>query len=164
MIRRKIVPAWGFAALAGVAALLAPAALLATAALAVAPRPAAAAENIGVTTGSDLMKLCDDPGDNGRIACKFFVLGALQAAGLMHAADTHEPKALLYCASDSTTNGDLIKAIRGLVQIHPERLNYPAASVVVGGAMEAYPCARAPATMLRRAPVKRAVRPGAKAQ
>ena len=122
------------------------------------------AESVGVTTARDLLNLCDDPGDNGKVACKFFVLGALQSAALMHAADTHEPKALLYCASDSTTNGDLIKAIRGLVQIHPERLNYPAASVVVGGAMEAYPCAHAPAATLRHAPVKRAARPAARGQ
>ena len=154
MNRRKIFLAGGALALA----------LTAFAGASPGAAAPAAAENVGVTTAQDLLRLCDDPGDNGKIACKFFVLGALQSAGLMHAADTHEPKALLYCASDSTTNGDLIKAIRGLVQIHPERLNYPAASVVVGGAMEAYPCARAPTATLRHAPVKRAARPGAKGQ
>ncbi len=118
---------------------------------------AAPADNVGVQTARDLMNLCDDPSDTARIACKFFVLGALQSAGVMHASDTHDPKALLYCASDSTTNGDLVRAIRGLVAAHPERLDYPAASVVVGGAMEAYPCARAPAT-LHHSPVKRAAK------
>ena len=89
------------------------------------------------------------------------MLGALQSAGLMHAADTHDPDATLYCAGDSVTNSDLIAAIRGLVAAHPERLKYPAASVVVGGAMEAYPCKpRAPAT--RHAPAKRPIKPAAK--
>ena len=122
------------------------------------PGPAAA-QNVGVTTAGDLMKLCGDPSDSAKIACKFFVLGALQSATLMRAADAHDPKAMLYCAGDNVTNGDLIIAIRGLVSAHPERLNFPAASVVVGGAMEAYPCKRAPAATLHHSPVRRAAKP-----
>ena len=157
MNRRKTLPARGIA--------LALTALVMTALAGAPPSVAATADNVGVQTARDLMNLCDDPGDNAKIACKFFVLGALQSAGLMHASDTHDPKALLYCASDSTTNGDLIKAIRGLVSVHPERLTYPAASVVVGGAMEAYPCANQPAAAtLRHSPVKRAARAGTKPQ
>ena len=138
-------------------------ALLGVAAFAAAPRPAAAAaaEAGGIQTASDLLALCSDPSDNTRIACKFFVLGALQSAGLMHAADTHDPDATLYCAADTVTNSDLIAAIRGLVAAHPERLKYPAASVVVGGAMEAYPCKPRPPAA-RHAPVKRPVKPAAK--
>ena len=110
-----------------------------------APGPAPAAEaSQNVQTAGDLLDLCADPGDAAQIACKFYVLGALQSAAIMHAADTHRPDAPLYCASDTTTNGDLIASIRTLVQAHPERRDFPAASVVVGGAMEAYPCKHAP--------------------
>jgi len=119
-------------------------AILALAALAVAPRPAAAEAGV-VETASDLLSLCADPSEDTRIACKYFVLGALQSAGVMHAADTGQPRSELYCAADSVTNSDLILAIRNLVTAHPERLNFPAASVVVGGAIEAYPCKHTPA-------------------
>lgn len=119
-------------------------AILALAALAAAPRPAAAEAGV-VQTAGDLLSLCADPSEDTRIACKYFVIGALQSATVMHAADTGRPQADLYCAADSVTNSDLVLAIRNLVTAHPERLNFPAASVVVGGAMEAYPCKHGPA-------------------
>ncbi len=113
-------------------------------ALALVAPGAAAAQGAAtnVQSAGDLLDLCADTTDGAQIACKFYVLGALQSAAVMHAADTRQSNTPLYCAGDSTTNGDLLAAIRALVQAHPERRGFPAASVVVGGAMEAYPCKR----------------------
>jgi hypothetical protein len=114
-------------------------------AMASAPRPAlAAGANGEIQTGKDLLDVCSDPSDSSAIACKFYVLGALQAAAIMHAADTGQTDQPLYCAGNETTTGDLVKAVENLVKAHPERQGYPAASIVVGGAMEAYPCKGAP--------------------
>jgi hypothetical protein len=119
--------------------------------LAAAPRAMATADaDSAIQTGADLMDVCSDASDSSKIACKFYVLGVLQSAAIMRAADTGQTDTPLYCASDATTTGDLIVAIRGLVSAHPDRLQYPAASVVVGGAMEAYPCKHTPRPKPRR--------------
>ena len=121
-----------------------------------APGPATAAGAGGdIQSADDLLQVCADPADASAIACKFYVLGALQSAAIMHAADSGRANAPLYCASDTTTTGDLITAVRALVAAHPDRRTYPAASVVVGGAMEAYPCKRTPAPLHRRRRAKR---------
>ena len=116
-----------------------------------APRPAAAAgPNGDVQTAGDLLDLCADTSDASRIACKFYVLGALQSAAIMHAADAGKAHSELYCASASTTTGDLIAAVQSLVAAHPDRRDFTAASVVVGGAMEAFPCKPSPRTSHHR--------------
>ncbi len=109
-----------------------------------APRWAAAAglaEN-GVQTATDLIELCSQKQDATQIACKFYIHGALQAAEMMHAADHGGEFHPLFCPPDSLSTDDFVAALRLQQSVHPERKTFPAATVIVGGAIEAYPCTK----------------------
>ena len=114
---------------------------MADAAPAPAPAPAAApmADN-GLQTATDLLNLCGNRIDAAQIACKFYIHGALQAAEMMHAADRGGQFVALFCPNENLSTDDFVAALRKQMTTHPERRTFPAATVIVGGAIEAYPC------------------------
>ena len=111
-----------------------------------APGMARAANLTGaeVQTATDLLNVCSDPGDGARIACRFFIHGALQASQMMHAADQGGQFTPMFCPPETLSTDDLVANLRKQVAAHQERRTFPAATVIIGGAIEAYPCTKIP--------------------
>ncbi len=107
-----------------------------------------------IRTAGDWLELCEDhaPASSAAsgAACRAYAQGAIEGAELMHAADRGGPLAPLFCAPANVTNNDFIAAIRELVLRHPERRDYPAATVIVGGGAELFPCRKPAPTPHRR--------------
>jgi hypothetical protein len=109
------------------------------AALAFAPL-AHAAPTPGIHSIQDLFDACADPAATSQIACDTYIHASIQTAELVHAADHGGNLTALFCPNDQLGPRDLLAELQKQVSAHPERKTFPAPTVIIGGAMEAYPC------------------------
>ena len=114
-------------------------AALAGAALAAAPLAHAAAPQ-GIHSIQDLFDTCADPAAASQAACDTYIHASIQTAELVHAADHGGNLTALFCPADQLGPRDLLAELQKQVAAHPERATFPAPTVIIGGAMEAYPC------------------------
>ncbi len=112
---------------------------------------AEAAPPSGIHSIQDLFDTCDDPAATSKVACETYVHAAIQTSELVHAADNGGKLTPLFCPNDQLGAADLISVLRTQVAAHPERRSFPAPTVIVGGAVEAYPCPHPTATPSHRA-------------
>ncbi len=119
-----------------------------------APGSARAASLTGaeVQTATDLLNLCADPSDAAKVGCRFYIHGALQASQMMHAADRGGEFTPMFCPPENLSSDDLVTALRKQVADHQERRTFPAATVIIGGAIEAYPCTKIPSSAATSGP------------
>lgn len=101
---------------------------------------AQAAAPIGIHTIQDLFDTCSDPAATSQAVCDAFIHASIQTAELVHAADNGGKLTPLFCPSDQLGPRDLLAQLRKQVAAHPERDTFPAPTVIIGGAIDAYPC------------------------
>jgi hypothetical protein len=109
------------------------------AALAFAPMAHAAAPQ-GIHSIQDLFDTCADPAATSQTACDTYIHASIQTAELVHAADHGGNLTALFCPNNQLGPRDLLAELQKQVSAHPERGTFPAPTVIIGGAMEAYPC------------------------
>lgn len=122
------------------------------AALTLAP-PAMAAVPNGIHTIQDLFDTCADSAPASQASCDTYIHAAIQTAELVHAADNGGNLTPLFCPNDQLGPRDLLAELQKQVDLHPERKDFPAPTVIIGGAIDAYPCpktATAPRHKARR--------------
>ena len=115
--------------------------LFAGIALTFAPVAEAAAPS-GIISAQDLFDTCADTSPTAQAACDSYVHATIQTAEIIHAADNGGKLTPLFCPSDQMVAQDLVAVLRVQVTAHPERLNFPAPTVIIGGGADAYPCSR----------------------
>jgi hypothetical protein len=113
--------------------------LLIGAALAVAPLAHAAAP-AGIHSIQDLFDTCADQASTSQAVCDTYIHASIQTAELVHAADHGGQLSALFCPNDQLGPRDLLAELKKQVAAHPERKDFPAPTVIIGGAMDAYPC------------------------
>ena len=115
--------------------------LLAGIALTLAPVAEAAAPS-GIVSAKDLFDTCADQSPAAQAACASYVHATVQTAEIMRAADNGGKLTPLFCPGDQMVAQDLVAVLRIQATAHPERLNFPAATVIIGGSIDAYPCSK----------------------
>jgi hypothetical protein len=118
--------------------------LLVGIALVFAPVAEAAAPN-GIVTAQDLFDTCADQSPTAQAICDTYVHATIQTAEIVHAADHGGKLEPLFCPGDQMVAQDLVAVLRLQADADPERKNFPAPALIIGGAIDAYPCAK-PAT------------------
>ncbi len=113
--------------------------LLAGIALTSAPVAQAAAPS-GIISTQDLFDTCADQAPAAQAACSSYVHATIQTAEIIHAADNGGKLTPLFCPGDQMVAQDLVAVLHIQVTAHPERLNFPAPTVIIGGGADAYPC------------------------
>ena len=108
-------------------------------ALAFAPVAEAAAPS-GIHTIQDLFDTCADASDTAKAACDAYVHAAIQTAEVMQASAQGGKLTPLFCPSAQMGAQDLVSVLRIQVAAHPERKDFPAPTVIIGGGIDAYPC------------------------
>ena len=128
-------------------------------ALAFAPVAEAAAPS-GIHTIQDLFDTCADASDTAKAACDAYVHATIQTAEVMQASAQGGKLTPLFCPGAQMGAQDLVSVLRIQVAAHPERRDFPAPTVIIGGGVDAYPCAKAAAaaTPAHRAPARRSHR------
>lgn len=116
--------------------------LLAGVALTFAPL-AEAAPPTGVHTIQDLFDTCADQAAASQAVCDTYIHASIQTAELVHASDHGGDLTPLFCPGDNLGPRDLLAELQKQVDAHPERKDWPAPTVIIGGAMDAYPCPHA---------------------
>ena len=119
--------------------------LLAGIALTFAPVAEAAAPS-AIISAQDLFDTCADQSATAQAACVAYVHATVQTAEIMHAADNGGKLTPLFCPGDRMVAQDLVSVLRIQATVHPERMNFPAATVIIGGSVDAYPCPKSAAT------------------
>lgn len=104
--------------------------------------PAAAPARSGVPTIEDLLDTCADPSPQAQSACAAYVNATLQTADIMSAAAHGGTPTPLFCLKAGMRAMDIVAVIRLQIAGHPDRQTYPAPTAIIGGAVDAYPCAR----------------------
>ena len=97
----------------------------------------------GVHTIQDLFDLCADDNPTSQAACDAYVHATIQTAEIIHASDAGGKLTPLFCPGDQMGSADLIAVLKIQVAAHPERKDFPAPTVIVGGGIDAYPCPKA---------------------
>jgi hypothetical protein len=113
--------------------------VLAGVALVFAP-VAEAAPPSGIHTIQDLFDTCSDKAATSQAVCDAYIHASIQTAELVHAADHGGNLTPLFCPSDQLGPRDLLAQLQKQVSDHPERRDFPAPTVIIGGAIDAYPC------------------------
>ncbi len=134
--------------------------LLCGAALTFAPVAEAEAPH-GIHTAQDLFDTCADPSAATQAACDAYVHATIQTAEIMKAAAQGGRTSPLFCPGDQMGSQDLVSVLRIQVASHPERKDFPAPTVIIGGGIDAYPCktpAATPAAPAHHAPARRSHR------
>ncbi len=128
-------------------------------ALTFAPVAEAAAPH-GIHTAQDLFDTCADPSAATQAACDAYVHATIQTAEIMKAAAQGGRTSPLFCPGDQMGSQDLVSVLRIQVASHPERKDFPAPTVIIGGGIDAYPCktTAAPTAPAHRAPARRSHR------
>lgn len=129
-------------------------------ALTFAPVAEAAAPS-GIHTAQDLFDTCADASPTAKAACDAYVHATIQTAEIMKAASQGGRMTPLFCPGDQMGSQDLVSVLRIQVAAHPERRDFPAPTVIIGGGIDAYPCSKAagtPAAPAHRAPARRSHR------
>lgn len=93
----------------------------------------------------DLFDTCADPAATSQAVCDTYIHAAIQTAELVHAADHGGNLTPLFCPNDQLGPRDLLAELQKQVADHPERKDFPAPTVIIGGAIDAYPCPKPPA-------------------
>jgi hypothetical protein len=123
---------------------------------------AEAAPPSGIHTAQDLFDTCADKTPSSPAACEAYVHATIQTAEIMHAAANGGKLTPLFCPGDNMVVQDLVSVLRIQASGHPERMAFPAPTVIIGGGIDAYPCAKpaaAPAATPEHKPtVRRSVR------
>ena len=107
---------------------------------------AEAATPSGIHTAQDLFNVCADTSAVTQAACDAYVHATLQTAELLRAAAAGGKPVPLFCPGDQMGSQDLVAVLRLQAIAHPERRDFPAPTVILGGGVEAYPCPKAAAT------------------
>jgi hypothetical protein len=100
----------------------------------------------GITTAQDLFDTCADPSPISQAVCDTYVHATIQAAEIIHGADNGGKMTPLFCPGDNMVAQDLVAILRLQVAAHPERKDFPAPAVIIGGGVDAYPCPKTAAT------------------
>ncbi len=127
------------------------------AALTFAPIAEADAPN-GISTAQDLFDTCADTSPLAQAVCDTYVHAAIQTAEIIHGADNGGKMTPLFCPGDNMVAQDLVAILRLQVAAHPERKDFPAPAVIIGGGVDAYPCpktAAAPAAPAHKSTARR---------
>lgn len=103
-----------------------------------APAPASS----GVPTIQDVLDTCADQSPPAQAACAAYVNATLQTADIMSAAAHGGAPTPLFCLKDGMRALDMVAVIRLQIQGNPDRKDYPAPTAIIGGAVDAYPCAK----------------------
>ncbi len=106
----------------------------------------AEAEPPGIITAQDLFDTCADKSPAAQAACDTYVHASIQTAEIIHAADNGGKLEPLFCPPDQMVAQDLVAILKVQVAAHPERANFPAPTLIIGGGVDAYPCANAKAS------------------
>jgi hypothetical protein len=101
---------------------------------------AEAAPPSGIHTAQDLFDTCADSSPTAQAACNAYVHATIQTAEIMHAASNGGKLTPLFCPADSMGAQDLVAVLRVQADVHPERRNFPAPTVIIGGGIDTYPC------------------------
>lgn len=116
----------------------------------------------GIITGQDLFDTCADKSPVAQATCDSYVHAAIQTAEIIHAADNGGKLEPLFCPGDQMVAQDLVAVLKVQAAAHPERANFPAPTLIIGGGIDAYPCpktkAAAPAAPARKPTVRKARR------
>ena len=126
--------------------------LLAGIALTFAPVAEAAAPS-AIISAQDLFDTCADQSATAQAACVAYVHATVQTAEIMRAAENGGKLMPLFCPGDRMVAQDLVAVLRIQAAAHPERVNFPASTVIIGGGIDAYPCSKptaAPAASAHR--------------
>jgi hypothetical protein len=99
----------------------------------------------GIHTAEDLFDTCADKSPSAQAACEAYVHATIQTAEIMHAASNGGKLTPIFCPGDNMGVQDLVAVLRLQVNGHPERKTFPAPTVIIGGGVDAYPCAKTPA-------------------
>lgn len=124
----------------------------------IAPAPAAAPASSGVPTIQDVLDTCAGQSAPEQAACAAYVNATLQTADIMSAAAHGGTPTPLFCLKEGMRPQDIVAVIRLQLDGHPDRRTYPAPTAIIGGAVDAYPCAKtvaAPAAPVRHAKKRR---------
>jgi len=124
---------------------------LAGVALTFAPVAEAAAPS-GIHSIQDLFDTCSDSASASQAACDAYIHAAIQTAELVHAADHGGNLTPLFCPGDQLGPRDLLVELQKQVALHPERKDFPAPTVIIGGAIDAYPCPKPAAAPAHHSP------------
>lgn len=116
------------------------------AAIALIFAPMAEAAPTGIHTAQDLFDICADTSPVTQAACDAYVHATLQTAELLRAAAAGGKPVPLFCPGDQMGSQDLVAVLRLQAIAHPERKDFPAPTVILGGGVEAYPCPKAAVT------------------
>ena len=96
----------------------------------------------GITTAQDLFDTCADRSPTAQAACDSYVHATIQTAEIIHAADNGGKLTPLFCPGDQMVAQDLVAVLKLQVAAHPERKDFPAPTLIIGGGVDAYPCAK----------------------
>ncbi len=100
----------------------------------------------GIHTAQDLFDVCADTSAATQAACDAYVHATLQTAELLRAAAAGGKPTPLFCPGDQMGSQDLVAVLRLQAIAHPERRDFPAPTVILGGGVDAYPCPKAAPT------------------
>jgi len=115
--------------------------LFAGVALAFAPA-AEAATTDSVPTIQDLLDTCADPSAAAKAACAAYVNATIQTADIMSAVAGGGKQTPMFCLSAGMRPEDLVAVVRIQLTAHPDRKAFPAPTALIGGAVDAFPCAK----------------------
>ncbi len=97
---------------------------------------------IGIITAQDLFDTCADKTPTAQAACDSYVHASIQTAEIFHAADNGGKLEPLFCPPDQMVAQDLVAILKVQAAAHPERASFPAPTLIIGGGVDAYPCAK----------------------
>ncbi len=103
---------------------------------------AEAAAPAGIHTAQDLFDTCADTSATAQAACDAYVHATIQTGQILQAEAQGGKLTPLFCPGDNMGTQDLVAVLKVQVAAHPERRDFPAPTVIIGGGIDAYPCTR----------------------
>ena len=118
---------------------------------------AQAAAPSSIISAQDLFDTCADQSATAQAACVSYVHATVQTAEIMHAADNGGKLTPLFCPGDQMVAQDFVAVLHIQATAHPERMKFPAPTVIIGGSIDAYPCSK-PTAASAAAPAQKSAR------